>query len=74
MHPLPHHADIARTRRVRSNTLTLVVTPTTTQDAATRDFYPLTADAQRAVEAIEYITDHLRHDEEYRIVGHSREH
>jgi hypothetical protein len=51
-----------------------VVTPTTTQDAATRDFYPLTADAQRAVEAIEYITDHLRHDEEYRIVGHSREH
>jgi hypothetical protein len=67
-HPLS--PDIARTRRVRSDTLTLVVTPTTAQDAATRDFYPLTADARRAVEAIEYITDHLRHDEEYRIVSY----
>ncbi|KAK6730963.1 hypothetical protein RB195_007437 [Necator americanus] len=34
---------------------------------ATSCFYPLSQDAIRAIDAIEYITDHLRQDEEYKM-------
>jgi nicotinic acetylcholine receptor len=47
----------------------LLMTPTTAEDHVTSDFYPLTPDAQRAIEAIEYITEHLKQDEEYKMVG-----
>lgn len=38
-------------------------------DPATAGFYPLSPDALRTIDAIEYITDHLRHDEEHKMVG-----
>uniref|UniRef100_A0A915EW10 Neurotransmitter-gated ion-channel transmembrane domain-containing protein n=1 Tax=Ditylenchus dipsaci TaxID=166011 RepID=A0A915EW10_9BILA len=34
---------------------------------ATSNFYPLSQDAMRAIDAIEYITDHLKKDEEYKM-------
>ncbi|KIH58344.1 hypothetical protein ANCDUO_11451, partial [Ancylostoma duodenale] len=34
---------------------------------ATSAFYPLSQDALKAIDAIEYITDHLRQDEEYKM-------
>ncbi|KAH7727560.1 nicotinic acetylcholine receptor non-alpha subunit 29.3 [Aphelenchoides avenae] len=36
-------------------------------DASMNMFYPLSQDAMRAIDAIEYITDHLRKDEEYKM-------
>lgn len=39
------------------------------RDAATSAFYPLSPEAMRAIDAIEYITDHLKQDEEYKMVG-----
>ncbi|VDO76836.1 unnamed protein product [Heligmosomoides polygyrus] len=36
-------------------------------DPATAGFYPLSPDALRTIDAIEYITDHLRHDEEHKM-------
>jgi len=44
------------------------LSPTTQHDRVTHDFYPLTNDAQRAIDAIEYITEHLKQDEEYKMV------
>lgn len=38
------------------------------RDPATSAFYPLSPDAIRAIDAIEYITDHLKQDEEYKMV------
>ncbi|KAI1722510.1 neurotransmitter-gated ion-channel transmembrane region domain-containing protein [Ditylenchus destructor] len=38
-----------------------------TEATSTSVFYPLSADAMRAIDAIEYITDHLRKDEEYKM-------
>jgi hypothetical protein len=38
------------------------------QDPTTAAFYPLSADAIKALEAIEYITEYLKEDEEYKIV------
>uniref|UniRef100_A0A0K0D3I3 Neur_chan_LBD domain-containing protein n=1 Tax=Angiostrongylus cantonensis TaxID=6313 RepID=A0A0K0D3I3_ANGCA len=38
-----------------------------TQDPTTSMYYPLSADALRAVDAIEYITEHLKQDEEYKM-------
>ncbi|KJH42674.1 Cation transporter family protein [Dictyocaulus viviparus] len=38
-----------------------------TQDPLTSIYYPLSADALRAIDAIEYITDHLKQDEEYKM-------
>uniref|UniRef100_A0A914EHP7 Uncharacterized protein n=1 Tax=Acrobeloides nanus TaxID=290746 RepID=A0A914EHP7_9BILA len=37
------------------------------RDAATSAFYPLSPEAMRAIDAIEYITDHLKQDEEYKM-------
>ncbi|VDL73693.1 unnamed protein product [Nippostrongylus brasiliensis] len=37
------------------------------RDSATSMYYPLSPDALRAIDAIEYITDHLRQDEEYKM-------
>uniref|UniRef100_A0A0M3K3C2 Putative nachr subunit (inferred by orthology to a S. mansoni protein) n=1 Tax=Anisakis simplex TaxID=6269 RepID=A0A0M3K3C2_ANISI len=36
------------------------------RDPTTSEYYPLSADAMRAIDAIEYITDHLKQDEEYK--------
>uniref|UniRef100_A0A1I7W6G7 Neur_chan_LBD domain-containing protein n=1 Tax=Heterorhabditis bacteriophora TaxID=37862 RepID=A0A1I7W6G7_HETBA len=36
-------------------------------DPTTSAFYPLSPDALRAIDAIEYITDHLKQDEEYKM-------
>ncbi|KAI6204426.1 hypothetical protein M3Y94_00673000 [Aphelenchoides besseyi] len=36
-------------------------------DPTTSSFYPLTPEATRAIDSIEYITDHLKKDEEYKI-------
>ncbi|CAJ0929677.1 unnamed protein product, partial [Mesorhabditis belari] len=38
------------------------------RDPQTSAFYPLTADALRAIDAIEYITDHLRKKEEFKML------
>jgi nicotinic acetylcholine receptor len=67
-HPLCIGPAGGAANAVRTQAMALV-TPTTEHDATTADFYPLTPDAQRAVEAIEYITDHLRQDEEYKMVS-----
>lgn len=48
-----------------------LLSPLDAYDQATSDYYPLTPDAKRAIEAIEYITDHLRQDEEYKMVSKS---
>ncbi|VDM38015.1 unnamed protein product [Toxocara canis] len=37
------------------------------RDPTTSAYYPLSADALRAIDAIEYITDHLKQDEEYKM-------
>nr|ACF60609.1 nicotinic acetylcholine receptor non-alpha subunit [Ancylostoma caninum] len=37
------------------------------RDPATAAYYPLSPDALRAIDAIEYITDHLKQDEEYKM-------
>ncbi|TKR73867.1 hypothetical protein L596_021121 [Steinernema carpocapsae] len=37
------------------------------RDSATSAFYPLSADALRAIDAIEYITDHLKQDDEFKM-------
>nr|AIT71768.1 acetylocholine receptor beta subunit 29 [Anisakis simplex] len=37
------------------------------RDPTTSEYYPLSADAMRAIDAIEYITDHLKQDEEYKM-------
>uniref|UniRef100_A0A9J2PJH0 Uncharacterized protein n=1 Tax=Ascaris lumbricoides TaxID=6252 RepID=A0A9J2PJH0_ASCLU len=37
------------------------------RDPMTSAYYPLSADALRAIDAIEYITDHLKQDEEYKM-------
>ncbi|VDO09468.1 unnamed protein product [Haemonchus placei] len=37
------------------------------RDPATSVFHPLTPDALLAIDAIEYITDHLKKDEEYKM-------
>uniref|UniRef100_A0A7E4ZRK6 Neur_chan_LBD domain-containing protein n=1 Tax=Panagrellus redivivus TaxID=6233 RepID=A0A7E4ZRK6_PANRE len=36
-------------------------------DSSTSSFYPLSAEAVSAIDAIEYITDHLKQDEEYKM-------
>uniref|UniRef100_A0AC34QQC7 Nicotinic acetylcholine receptor beta 1 subunit n=1 Tax=Panagrolaimus sp. JU765 TaxID=591449 RepID=A0AC34QQC7_9BILA len=36
-------------------------------DTTTSAFYPLSSDAMRAIDAIEYITDHLKQDETYKM-------
>lgn len=38
------------------------------KDPTTSAYYPLSADALRAIDAIEYITNHLKQDEEYKMV------
>lgn len=38
-------------------------------DPTTSAFYPLTPEAIRAIDAIEYITDHLKKDEEIKMVS-----
>lgn len=38
-------------------------------DPTTSAFYPLTPEAIRAIEAIEYITNHLKKDEEIKMVS-----
>ena len=38
-------------------------------DPATASFYPLTPEAMKAIDAIEYITDHLKREEEHKMVG-----
>lgn len=35
---------------------------------STDSFYPLSVEAMKAIDAIEYITDHLKYDEEYKMV------
>ena len=50
------------------DTSDLSPTPIGPHDAATSAFYPLTPDGKRAIEAIEYITEHLKLDEEYKMV------
>lgn len=35
---------------------------------STENFYPLSSEAMKAIDAIEYITDHLKYDEEYKMV------
>ncbi|ETN69160.1 Neurotransmitter-gated ion-channel transmembrane region [Necator americanus] len=37
------------------------------RDPVTAAYYPLSPDALRAIDAIEYITDHLKQDEEYKM-------
>ena len=37
-------------------------------DPLTAAFYPLTPEAIKAVDAIEYITDHLKREEEHKMV------
>lgn len=37
------------------------------RDPTTSVYYPLSADALRAIDAIEYITEHLKQDEEYKM-------
>lgn len=37
------------------------------RDPTTSAYYPLSQDALRAIDAIEYITDHLKQDEEYKM-------
>uniref|UniRef100_A0A915PT41 Neurotransmitter-gated ion-channel ligand-binding domain-containing protein n=1 Tax=Setaria digitata TaxID=48799 RepID=A0A915PT41_9BILA len=37
------------------------------RDPSTNAYYPLSADALRAIDAIEYITNHLKQDEEYKM-------
>ncbi len=39
------------------------------RDPTTSAYYPLSPDAMRAIDAIEYITDHLKQDEEYKMVS-----
>lgn len=38
------------------------------RDPLTNAYYPLSPDALRAIDAIEYITNHLKQDEEYKMV------
>jgi hypothetical protein len=40
-------------------------------DPTTSAFYPLTPEAIRAIDAVEYITDYLKKDEEIKMVGTS---
>uniref|UniRef100_A0AC35UDF2 Cytochrome P450 n=1 Tax=Rhabditophanes sp. KR3021 TaxID=114890 RepID=A0AC35UDF2_9BILA len=40
---------------------------TTGKDELTSDFYPLTKNVADAISAIEYITDHIKQDEEYKM-------
>jgi hypothetical protein len=42
------------------------IRPVVESDPLTSAYYPLTAEAVRAVDAIEYITDHLKQDEEFK--------
>uniref|UniRef100_A0A7I4XS16 Nicotinic acetylcholine receptor beta 1 subunit n=1 Tax=Haemonchus contortus TaxID=6289 RepID=A0A7I4XS16_HAECO len=39
----------------------------TTRDPQLSSYYPLSADALRAIDAIDYITEHLKHDEEHKM-------
>lgn len=41
------------------------------RDPTTAAFYPLSADAIKALDAIEYITEYLKEEEEYKIVSHN---
>ncbi|KIH45191.1 hypothetical protein ANCDUO_24772 [Ancylostoma duodenale] len=55
-------------KRLTTSPKTLNCTSTElTCHPATSAFYPLSQDALKAIDAIEYITDHLRQDEEYKM-------
>ncbi|WKX92421.1 hypothetical protein Q1695_010445 [Nippostrongylus brasiliensis] len=61
-HPLCPSAD-EKTSSLKVMNNSMEIRP----DPVTAQFYPLSADALRAIDAIEYIVDHLKQDEEYKI-------
>ncbi|VDM62701.1 unnamed protein product [Angiostrongylus costaricensis] len=61
-HPFCPSADDRKASTEVSKRMTEVV-----QDPTTSVYYPLSADALRAIDAIEYITEHLKQDEEYKM-------
>ncbi|KAI6174969.1 Acetylocholine receptor beta subunit 29 [Aphelenchoides bicaudatus] len=54
-------------QRTKSNEETAPAYQRRDLDPVTQDFYPLTTEAINALDAIEYITDHLRRKEEYKL-------
>ncbi|KAL6732453.1 hypothetical protein Aduo_003213 [Ancylostoma duodenale] len=66
--PSAHHpfCPSADERTTSPKTLNCTNTELTCHPA-TSAFYPLSQDALKAIDAIEYITDHLRQDEEYKM-------
>ncbi|PAV86545.1 hypothetical protein WR25_24267 isoform A [Diploscapter pachys] len=57
-HPHCPSADHRKSTRKESTMMT---------DPATASFYPLTPEAMKAIDAIEYITDHLKREEEHKM-------
>ncbi|KAH7716177.1 nicotinic acetylcholine receptor non-alpha subunit 29.3 [Aphelenchoides avenae] len=65
-HPLCPSSDHP-TMRPAADASPLPIRQADTTDTSMNVFYPLSQDAMRAIDAIEYITDHLRKDEEYKM-------
>ncbi|KHJ90132.1 Neurotransmitter-gated ion-channel transmembrane region [Oesophagostomum dentatum] len=67
LNPSAHHPFCPSADEANASPKTLNTANDLTCHPETNAFYPLSQDALRAIDAIEYITDHLRQDDEYKM-------
>ncbi|CAI4227694.1 unnamed protein product [Auanema sp. JU1783] len=67
LNPAAHHPYCPSADDATTNVRAMHSPSEIEKNPATACFYPLSPDALRAIDAIEYITDHLKQDEEYKM-------
>ncbi|VDM62699.1 unnamed protein product [Angiostrongylus costaricensis] len=67
LNPATHHPFCPSADDRTASTKALRSTSEITQDPTTSMYYPLSVDALQAIDAIEYITEYLKQDEEYKM-------
>ncbi|PIO52336.1 Cation transporter family protein [Teladorsagia circumcincta] len=68
INPAAHHPFCPSADEKTASPKTLnCTTELTTRDPLLLSYYPLSADALQAIDAIDYITDHLKHEEEHKM-------
>ncbi|CAJ0594705.1 unnamed protein product [Cylicocyclus nassatus] len=67
LNPATHHPFCPSTDDRTASVKVLSSSPEIVRDPLTAAFYPLSPDALKAIDAIEYITDHLKQDEEFKM-------
>ncbi|VDN26359.1 unnamed protein product [Cylicostephanus goldi] len=67
LNPATHHPFCPSADDRTASVKVLSSSPEIVRDPLTAAFYPLSPDALKAIDAIEYITDHLKQDEEFKM-------